>query len=500
MARPRKGVAFEQRGTIYTGVRLRDGKRKTWPVSQLLPPPTGVPVSLEWARIVSQKLQARYDATGDLPALPSLAKPAAIANENTEHSVAAYVAAWIAKQTYESAGDDARAVQTYALPSRALATPLREAKPKHMVAFIDELRSRASERGGTLAPRTIRNAFDVVRRALDQAVIDELLVTNPCASIRRRLPTIEDKDPAARATWMHTRSDIERMLAPHPAIQSDWRVRWAIAYCTGARHGETRALRWGDWHREVEPLTRLTIARAIKSRSGREGRTKTGAIKHVPVHPVLEAVLLWWWEQGWRETYGREPTLDDLLVPAVRGRKEVRGGPVGQAAVNRAFRRHQQAAGVSRTLHAHTTRHTFISLTQDDGADGAILRWATHAPPSTAFDGYSRTQWGKLCAELSKLRLFVAEGSVTGSVTPPSAEVESPGNQGADQRKHTGIEPESEQDSAGFRSLADTVALDPLRYVTSSVTGYDETVWADYLNFVWHVREGKLRAVPLAES
>lgn len=59
------------------------------------------------------------------------------------------------------------------------------------------------------------------------------------------------------------------------------------------------------------------------------------------------------------------------------------------------------------------------------------------------------------------------------------------------------IEPESEQDSAGFRSLADTVALDPLRYVTGSVTGYDETVWADYLNFVWHVREGKLRAVML---
>jgi hypothetical protein len=34
-------------------------------------------------------------------------------------------------------------------------------------------------------------------------------------------------------------------------------------------------------------------------------------------------------------------------------------------------------------------RHAFITRAQDDGADGALLRWVTHAPPRSAFDGYT---------------------------------------------------------------------------------------------------------------
>jgi hypothetical protein len=55
--------------------------------------------------------------------------------------------------------------------------------------------------------------------------------------------------------------------------------------------------------------------------------------------------------------------------------------------------------------HQHCMRHTFISLAQDDGGDGSVLRWITHAPPRSAFDWYTRWQWSRMCVELAKLQM-----------------------------------------------------------------------------------------------
>lgn len=52
-----------------------------------------------------------------------------------------------------------------------------------------------------------------------------------------------------------------------------------------------------------------------------------------------------------------------------------------------------------------TSANTKISLALDDGADASHLRWVTHAPPASAFDGYARGQWARLCAEVSKLQV-----------------------------------------------------------------------------------------------
>lgn len=61
MSRPRSGIGFHQRGVLYTGVRLPDGKRWVRPVAQVAPPPEGIPANVTWARAVSLQLQARFD-------------------------------------------------------------------------------------------------------------------------------------------------------------------------------------------------------------------------------------------------------------------------------------------------------------------------------------------------------------------------------------------------------------------------------------------------------
>ena len=61
MSRPRSGIGFLQRGVLYTGVRLPDGRRWVRPVAQVAPPPDGVGANVTWARAVSLQLQARFD-------------------------------------------------------------------------------------------------------------------------------------------------------------------------------------------------------------------------------------------------------------------------------------------------------------------------------------------------------------------------------------------------------------------------------------------------------
>ena len=50
-------------------------------------------------------------------------------------------------------------------------------------------------------------------------------------------------------------------------------------------------------------------------------RTKTGVVRHVPVHPVLAAMLAEWKLTGWPALMGRRPEPDDLILPTSAARR-----------------------------------------------------------------------------------------------------------------------------------------------------------------------------------
>ena len=60
-----------------------------------------------------------------------------------------------------------------------------------------------------------------------------------------------------------------------------------------------------------------------------------------------------------------------------------------------------------------------ITQVQDDGADGSIIKWVTHAPPKSSHDGYARSLWTRLCEELGKLWVGPA-GGLTPRPTDPA--------------------------------------------------------------------------------
>jgi integrase len=393
--RQSQGSAKQRGGCWYAIVTLergkRHGKRKWVPI----PLEPGETLTDEEARAIAAHMQSEFDAGRD-PTVKSAEMP-----EVVDGLVPAFCDAWAGLQSYDSAPKD-RATMARYLPTSPLAKmKVSTLRPRHIVAFIRWLKAHPSERGGTLAPRTVRNVADAVRRALNSAVIDELLVANPFDPVRGELPEITDKDPLARETWEYQWDEIATLVWDE-SIPADRRMLNALRFGTGGRISELAVTRWRDWERNVEPLSRLNIRRARKSVSRKEGSTKTGAVKRVPLVSTLAAALADWHDFGWELHYGRKPTPDDFIVPTA-GRLDDELLPRNENKANAQFKADCERVKV-RVLSQHKARHSWVSRIQDDGADGAIVRWVTHAPPSTAFDGYTRAQWSRLCAEVAKLR------------------------------------------------------------------------------------------------
>jgi integrase len=388
----------------------RHGKRKWIPI----PLQPGETLTEDEAKAIAADMQAEYDAGRD----PTV-RYAAMPDEAVDSLVPGFCDAWAAKLTHDSGPKDRAQLARY-LPKSPLARmQVSKLRPMHAVAFIKWMEAQPSARGGTLAPRTIRNCCDALRRALDSAVIAELLAANPFNPVKGQLPEIEDKNPLARETWEYAWSEIATLVYDE-RIPADRRLLNALRFGTGARISELAVTRWRDWERDVDPLSRLNIRRARKSVSRKEGTTKTRAVKRVPLVPALHALLAAWHDRGWREHYGRDPTPDDFVAPT-GGRLDGKLLPRHENKANAQFKADCKRVGV-RVLSQHTARHTWVTRVQDDGADGAIAQWVTHAPPKSAWNGYTRAQWTRLCAEVGKLR-FPALG-VGLALVPPGGETE----------------------------------------------------------------------------
>lgn len=406
--RPRQGSAYVKRGTIVVQVRLRaDAPRRFW-IAPCPPRADGVAVDLIHARAVAADLQRLYDA-GQWDPLAPVSAPAPSSDASPVVSVADFADRWAQEQTHETAPRERRTLARLLGRAPLGALLVTEVRPRHAAEFLAWLKAQPTHRGGSYAPRSIRVYCELVARVFGEAVVRELLPSNPFDRVKGRLPAIEDKDPEARSGWFLTREEV-RALLTDPCVPAVRRVVYAVELLTGCRPGELAALRWGDWDRSAQPLTRLTIRRARKSVSGKSGPTKTRAVKVVPVHPALEAALTAWWSEGWQRAMGKAPRAEDLVAPTKNGRMRL-----GTKA-NAQFALDLTRLGL-RVRHHYCTRHTFITQTQEDGADPHWIRWITHAPPRSAFDGYTRGQWGRLCAEVVKLRVL----STTPGLTPSDA-------------------------------------------------------------------------------
>jgi integrase len=172
-----------------------------------------------------------------------------------------------------------------------------------------------------------------------------------------------------------------RTINSTPQIPFDRQIVYALELLAGVRPGEGAALHWRSYDPTKKPLGRLLVATSYNTRKDREKSTKTGSVRHVPVHPTLAAMLAEWKLSGWMTIVGRMPEPDDLIVPlppeAAARRRNRKGEP---------FRSHDYSGKRWRDedLPALGWRHrqhydmkaTFITLVVEDGADENVIRIA----------------------------------------------------------------------------------------------------------------------------
>lgn len=285
----------------------------------------------------------------------------------------------------------------YIAPSSLGDAVLSEVTPRQIAAWLKELRGMPSRFGGTLAPNTVRGVYQVLSKMFLSAVFEELITVSPCQLPPGHLPPARDKVPGARNGWRYEREEVVRLISSGK-VPLDRRVLYAILFLAGLRRGEAIALRWSDVDREQRPLGCLTVSRSF-DRAGAEKGTKTGAVRKVPIHPTLAAVLAEWRLGGWERFYGRRPLPGDLILPTRSG------GHRDGKNVHTQLGQDAERLGIRRRR-VHGARHTFISLLIDDGARADLVAKITHTKVErSAFDAYRNEAWSTLCAEVAKLRV-----------------------------------------------------------------------------------------------
>jgi integrase len=316
------------------------------------------------------------------------------------------VDAWLDRRERSGVGsflDERTRLRSHVLPHLGK-IPISELRPRHVRDMVASLCAKRSRLGGVFGPRTVRHIYATLHHVVHDAVVDEILPANPCVLRRGELPRKADKDPTWRSGAVFTREEVESLVSDE-RIAEDRRVLYAIEFFTGVRCGEAAALQWRSYNPNVEPLGRLLVATSYNSRSKRLKGTKTDQPREVPVHPTLARILAGWKLSGWRRAFGRQPTPEDLVVPALRGGcRNVRYSLM-------AFHDDLSRLGLRRRRH-YDTRRTFISLAQADGARKDVLRWVTHGPTGNAFDAYTTLPWATLCEAVGYLRLGLREGKL----------------------------------------------------------------------------------------
>jgi integrase len=255
--------------------------------------------------------------------------------------------------------------------------PLRvdEVKPRHIPDLMLTLRS-----AGKLAPRSILKVSATLHSMFKSALIEELTIQNPVVLEAGVLPKKADSDPE----WRHQAISTHSVRPQVPSRSSP---------------AEASELTWRQLDTVTKPLGRILL-----------GETKSGVPRAVPIRPTLAKMIATWRLSGWFNTYGCQPSPEDLIVPTLtlkrRTPKEAQDALVGDLKLLGL----RVEAGTRMNRRGHDLRRAFVSLAQADGARRDVIEWGTHGPRGDIMSMYTSMPWPTICEEWSKLRIELREG------------------------------------------------------------------------------------------
>lgn len=243
--------------------------------------------------------------------------------------------------------------------------------PDACVAWRDEAAARTyGDEGRVYGARTVNGWLRVLRTLLADACVELRIGPSPASRLRAlpEPPAYDDADPNVLSA-----TELGALLVALHKTSPGWYALIALMGLTGLRTSEATALRWSDIDGDV-----ITVQRSAVRGHVRE-RTKTGAVRRVPLAPAVVEVLRE--QRAALELRAREESIArGEIVPVSEWvfPSDV-GTPRYGTTLARPLRRALAAAGITRRLTPHGLRRTLND----------VLRVVASADVQKAITGHS---------------------------------------------------------------------------------------------------------------
>jgi integrase len=206
-----------------------------------------------------------------------------------------------------------------------------------------------------LSKRTTRYIRQTLYKALEKAKAQNLIISNPAASIE----LAEDKETSPRNKAF---SAEEMQIFLKRTEETPYYYIWFIAFMTGFRRGEILGLQWQDINYENNSISLLRQVYFDNGKVIIKPKLKTpGASTKVVVMPlVVEAIKEY---RSLRRSFfaqiGLSMNDSDLIFC------HPDGSPLRPDTVTAAFKKAVVKFGLRKELTLHSTRHTFATISSD---------------------------------------------------------------------------------------------------------------------------------------
>lgn len=252
---------------------------------------------------------------------------------------------------------------------------LQRLTPSVLSAVFRELSATGGHGGKPLSARTVQFARAVLRRALNDAIVERLIEVNPVTGSKTARPV-----KPQHQTW-----DASQLAAFLAHDHERFTALFAVSAATGMRRGEVLALRWDD----VDLDRRLVhVARSVTLVNGVliYGTPKNHERRDVQIDATATAALRAWRVQQTRERLAATQWADETgLVFTTPD-----GTLLRPDEASRQFQRAQTTVTGLPRLKLHELRHTHATLLLRGGVPvHVVAKRLGHKDPSVTLNVYA---------------------------------------------------------------------------------------------------------------
>ena len=250
---------------------------------------------------------------------------------------------------------------------------LNQIQPQHIRKLLSQKKSTG------LSPRRLQYIYVIINAAFKQAIMDSLLIANPCAAVAKpKLKDGQDIKPIAK-------EDFDKVLTA--AKESPYYALYSLAWATGMRIGEILGLRWCDCNFSTGTVSvNQTACKTRKGISISKPKTKHG-YRTLPVPREVMKLLQEHkrYQNEYRLAYGFEYNSQyDLVFP------KQDGSPRSTDDISKHFKALIRRLGLPEHTRFHDIRHTHATILAELGEHPKKMQIRMgHATSAFTMDKYT---------------------------------------------------------------------------------------------------------------